>query len=104
MCKSRILLAALMIAVTSISYAKQANYPATQEALENEFANLPWEAESISYQLSKSNSALQLPDGLMLLREDGAERYMYLSQGSEYPGVEAVIVKVDNFHLGNSLR
>ena len=93
--KLGILLAVLVIAAPISSYAKQASYPASQEALENEFENLPWEAEPNSYQLSKSNSSLQLPDGLALIRGDGAERYMYLSQGVEYPGVEAAIVNVE---------
>jgi uncharacterized membrane-anchored protein len=90
--KIGILLAVLVLAVPILSYAKQANYPASQEALGNEVENLPWETEEKSYQLSNSNSSLQLPEGFALIRGDGSERYIYLSQGFEYPGVEAVIV------------
>ena len=91
------ILFATLIIVPMLSYAKQENYPASQEALENEVANLPWEAEPASYQLSKSGSSLQLPDGLALLRGNSAERFMYLSQGVEFPDVEAAIVNIDNF-------
>jgi len=90
-------LVTLVTLVPMLSYAKQENYPATKETLENEVASLPWEAESTSYQLSKSNSSLQLPNGMVLLRGSGAERYMYLTQGVEYPDVEAAIVNVNNY-------
>jgi len=95
--KIGILLVTLVLATPILGYAKQANYPISQEALEDEVANLPWDVEPDSYKLSMSNSTLVLPDGLALIRGDGAERYMYLSQGVEHPGVEAAIVNVGDW-------
>lgn len=84
--------AAAFLAAVSVSHAEQMSYPDTEEAVEAEILNMPWEFESGSYVLAKSNSSLQMPEGLWLLRGEAAERFMFLSQGTEFPEMEAVVV------------
>lgn len=95
--KAGVLLAILMLTLPSLSHAKQAPYPSTQEALEKEFQNLPWQIEPGTYQLSKSNSTLDLADGLGFLTGESAERYMYLSQGVEHVDVDAVVFDIEEY-------
>ncbi|WP_208858071.1 DUF2167 domain-containing protein [Halomonas aestuarii] len=94
--KFGIILVVLTFSFSTLSHAKQENYPLSQAAIENEVANLPWETEPADYHLSKSNSSVYLPQGLALLRGDGARRFMYLSQGVEHPNIEATIINYDN--------
>ena len=84
--------AAAFLAAVSVSHAEQMSYPDTQEAAEAEILNMPWEFESGSYVLAKSNSSLQMPEDLRLLRGEAAERLMFLIEGTEFPETEAVVV------------
>ena len=89
---SSFIAAAAFLAAVSVSHAEHMSYPDTQEAVEAEILNIPWEFESGSYVLAKSNSSLQLPEGLTLLRGEAAERFVFLSQGTEFPETEAIVV------------
>jgi len=85
----------VVLAATHAVAASQA-YPKTQAALEQEFMNMPWEAEPGSYTLSTSNSQIDLPPGFAVLRGDPARRFMFLTQGAEKNETEAVIANPDN--------
>jgi uncharacterized membrane-anchored protein len=91
-----IVYAALAVFLTGATAAMAAQeYPATQEALDAEVMNLPWEDEPGSYAFEDSNSTFTLPEGYSMLRGDAARRMMFLNQGIELPNTEAYLYNND---------
>ena len=90
------LIAVLMIlSVGAVAQAENPGFPETQEAIDEEIINLPWEYELQEYSLEKSNGTFELSEGFALLRSDAARRFDYLTQGMEDPDTEALIYNQD---------
>lgn len=88
------LVLALSLAATAALAAPQ-TYPASQEALEQEFLNMPWEGQPGRYTLTHSNSTIELPPGFSVLRGEPARRFMFLTQGTEKNETEAILANPD---------
>lgn len=84
------LAAALLLAAPG-ARAGQGAYPQTEEALQAEYDSLNWVRDPGSYRLEPSNSTLTLDVGQSLLLGDDAQRVMFLMNGVEFPGAEAVL-------------
>ncbi len=91
--------AVLMLTGAPAAFGAQV-YPASEEALDTEIMNMPWESEPGAYAFERSDSNFVLPDGYSMLRGDAAERMMFLNQGIEYPNTEAYLY---NDHLGTEI-
>lgn len=87
-------LALLIVGLASASplaLADQAPIPTTKEALDQEYAKLAWHGEAADYPLATSKSKIHLPAGLQILTGPDAARYVFLNNGIEFPGTEAVL-------------
>ncbi len=90
------LIAVLMfLSVGVVAQAENSGFPETQEAVDEEIINLPWEYELQEYSLEDSNSTFELSEGFALLRGKAARRFDYLTQGMEDPDTEALIYNQD---------
>lgn len=85
----------LVLSVGVVAQAENSGFPQTQEAIDEEIINLPWEYELQGYSLENSNSTFELSEGFALLRGDAARRFDYLTQGMEDPDTEALIYNQD---------
>ena len=85
----------LVLSVGVVAQAENSGFPQTQEAIDEEIINLPWEYELQEYSLENSNSTFELSEGFALLRGDAARRFDYLTQGMEDPDTEALIYNQD---------
>ncbi len=85
----------LVLSVGVVAQAENPGFPQTQEAIDEEIINLPWEYELQEYSLENSNSTFELSEGFALLRGDAARRFDYLTQGMEDPDTEALIYNQD---------
>ncbi len=85
----------MVLVLPPAAHAGNQSYPATQQAIDDEIINLPWEYELQEYSLEKSNSKFQLSEGFALLRGKAARRFDYLMQGMEDPDSEALIYNQD---------
>ena len=66
-------------------------YPQTEEGLQNAYDQLNWRSGSGSYKLPKSHAVIRVRSGQTLLLGGDAERYRWLSNGTEHPDTEAVL-------------
>lgn len=85
----------LVLSVGVVAQAENSGFPETQEAIDEEIINLPWEYELQGYSLENSNSTFELSEGFALLRGDAARRFDFLTQGMEDPDTEALIYNQD---------
>lgn len=85
----------LVLSVGVVAQAENSGFPQTQEAIDEEIINLPWEYELQGYSLENSNSTFELSEGFALLRGDAARRFDYLTQGMEDSDTEALIYNQD---------
>ncbi len=85
----------MILSVGAVAQAENPGFPETQEAIDEEIINLPWEYELQEYSLEKSNGTFELSEGFALLRSDAARRFDYLTQGMEDPDTEALIYNQD---------
>ncbi len=76
-------------------HASDPSFPPTQQAVNQEIINLPWEYELQKYPLEKSTSHFKLSEGFALLRGESARRFDFLTQGMEDPDTEALIYNQD---------
>ncbi len=89
-------LAAVLLVAAPGARAYQGAYPETEEALQAEYDGLNWIGDPVSYRLKPSNSTLTLDAGQSLLLGDDAKRVMFLMNGVEFPGTEAVLFEGDS--------
>ena len=85
----------MILSVGAVAHAENSNFPQSQEAVDEEIINLPWEYQLQGYTLEKSNSTFELSEGFALLRNDAARRFDFLTQGVEDPDTEALIYNQD---------
>ncbi len=85
----------MVLSVGAVAHAENSGFPQTQEAVDEEIINLPWEYELQGYSLEKSNSTFELSEGFALLRNDAARRFDFLTQGVEDSDTEALIYNQD---------
>ena len=85
----------IMLSFAPVAHADDPSFPPTQQAMNQEIINLPWEYELQKYPLEKSNSHFKLSEGFALLRGDAARRFDFLTQGMEDPDMEALIYNQD---------
>jgi uncharacterized membrane-anchored protein len=71
--------------------ADQGTYPKTEEELEAAYDGLNWRTGFGNYNLPKSHAVINLRSGQALLLGADAERYSWLSSGTEFPDTEAVL-------------
>lgn len=85
----------LVLSVGVVAQAENSGFPQTQEAIDEEIINLPWEYELQGYSMENSKSTFELSEGFALLRGDAARRFDFLTQGMEDPDTEALIYNQD---------
>ena len=85
----------MVLSLAPAAHAGDSSFPQTQQAVNAEIINLPWEYELQKYSLEKSNSQFKLSEGFALLRGDAARRFDFLTQGMEDPDTEALIYNQD---------
>jgi uncharacterized membrane-anchored protein len=71
--------------------ADQGPYPKTEAEVRAAYDALHWQNAPGSYKLPASHAVIQLPSGEAVLLGAEAERYSWLSSGTEFPGTEAVL-------------
>ena len=75
----------MVLSLAPAAHAGDPSFPQTQQAVNEEIINLPWEYELKKYPLENSNSQFKLSEGFALLRGDAARRFDFLTQGMEDP-------------------
>ena len=78
-----------LIAATAL--AEQAPYPKDEAALDQEYDALQWQDTVQDYPLPASHGRIHLPQGFSVLLGADAERLVFLNNGIEFPGTEAVL-------------
>jgi uncharacterized membrane-anchored protein len=71
--------------------AGQGPYPKTEEELQAAYDRLNWQTGFGQYKLPNSHATIQLRSGQAILLGADAERYSWLSSGTEFPDTEAVL-------------
>ena len=61
------------------------------QALAAEIEKLGWRQSPGVYQLSRSKSTLALPEGMEIIQDADARRFLFLTNGTEFPETEAVV-------------
>lgn len=84
-------LAAFCAFASAPSAADQGTYPQTEEELDAVYDRLNWQTNFGSYKLPRSHAVIKLRSGQALLLGGDAERYSWLSSGTEFPDTEAVL-------------
>lgn len=88
---AKLCLAAFCAFASAPSAADQGTYPQTEEELDAAFDGLNWQTNFGSYKLPRSHAVISLRSGQALLLGGDAERYSWLSSGTEFPDTEAVL-------------
>ena len=86
-----VLFAAGIALIAGTAFAEQAPYPKDQAALDKEYEALQWNEVAQDYALPASHGRIHLPEGFSMLLGADAERFVYLNNGIEFPGTEAVL-------------
>ena len=85
-------IAGLLCAVAAAPVlADQGSYPGDDAAIDDAYAALNWSTETGAYKLPRSHAVIHLRGGQALLLGSDAQRYSYLSSGTEFPDTEAVL-------------
>jgi uncharacterized membrane-anchored protein len=77
--------------ICDVANAAQEPPPSDPQALVAEIENLGWQQKPGVYNLSRSKSALILPEGMEIVQDADARRYMFITNGTEFPEAEAVV-------------
>ena len=85
----------MVLSLAPAVHASDPSFPPTQQAVNQEIINLPWEYELQKYPLEKSTSHFKLSEGFALLLGESARRFDFLTQGMEDPDTEALIYNQD---------
>lgn len=93
-----VILAVLILVAGSEVRAEQWEYPKTEEALDQAFEELSWELEPVQYSIGAAHAEYTLPEGMYILRDENARRFMFLNNGSYFPDVDAVVVDPESLH------
>ncbi len=75
----------------SFSIVAMADQIPDPQALETEVENLGWQQSPGIYKLSRSKSTLTLPEGMEIVQDADARRFLFLANGAEFPETEAVV-------------
>ncbi|MBK8158430.1 MAG: DUF2167 domain-containing protein [Rhodospirillaceae bacterium] len=86
-----VLVAAGIALMAGTALADQAPYPKDQAALDKEYEAMQWQEVAQDYALPASHGRIHLPQGFSILLGGDAERFVYLNNGIEFPGTEAVL-------------
>jgi uncharacterized membrane-anchored protein len=82
----------LMCALVGMpALADQGAYPQTDEEVQAAYDALGWRTTAGSFKLPKSHAIIQLRSGQALLLGADAQRYSWLSSGTEFPDTEALL-------------
>lgn len=81
---------AALCALTAPAVADQGAYPETEDELQAAYDALNWRSDG-SHKLPRSHAVIRLRSGQILLLGDDAERFSWLSSGTEFPDTEAVL-------------
>src|SRR5687767_11806593 len=84
-------LAALCAFAAVPAAADMGAYPQSEQELQDAYDRLNWHSESGSYKLPRSHAAIRLRSGQILLLGADAQRFSWLSSGTEFPDTEAVL-------------
>jgi len=72
------------------------SYPEGDDAVQAAYASLQWSTDTGSYKLPRSHAVIHLHGGQALLLGSDAQRYSFLSSGTEFPDTEAVLTYDSN--------
>lgn len=92
----RPVLAPFFIMIGTAALGDELSIPLTEEERAREILALNWQFEPGNYGLDLSRSSIGLPGDLSVVFAEDARRVVLLGEGTEFPGIEAVVVDTES--------